>query len=60
LQGNQRHEDFDYPDEQWMYFLLAERFGWTPAQVDEQPAVLIDWLLSIGTIVDEVKAESYK
>jgi hypothetical protein len=25
--------------------------------VDEQPAYLIDWLLAIGSIVEEVKAE---
>jgi hypothetical protein len=37
--------------------LLAERFGWTPAQVDDQPAILLDWLLGIGNVVDEVKME---
>jgi len=37
-------------------FIAAEKFGWTPEQVDEQPAYLIDWILSIGVIVDEVKA----
>ena len=36
--------------------MLADRFGWTPLQVDEQPAVLLDWLLAIGEVVDEVKA----
>lgn len=37
--------------------MLAERFGWPPTVVDEQPAALLDWLLSIGQIVDEVKAD---
>jgi hypothetical protein len=47
-----------YPEVEWHYFLLAERFGWTPSQVDEQPAALLDWLIAIGNIVDEVKSES--
>jgi hypothetical protein len=34
---------------------LAERFGWTPTQVDEQPAATLDWLIAIGNLVDEVK-----
>jgi hypothetical protein len=55
MQGGQVHKDFDYPDTEWQYFLLAERFGWTPTQVDEQPAVLVDWLIAIGNTVDEVK-----
>jgi hypothetical protein len=55
MQGGQIHGDFDYPDIEWQYFLLAERFGWTPTQVDEQPAVLVDWLIAIGNTVDEVK-----
>jgi hypothetical protein len=60
LLGNERGEDLSYPDEQYRYFLLAERFGWTPTQVDNEPAVTLDWLLAIGNIVDEVKAEQMK
>jgi len=55
MQGGQIHDDFDYPEIEWQYFLLAERFGWTPTQVDEQPAFLVDWLIAIGNTVDEVK-----
>jgi hypothetical protein len=57
LLGNERSENHDYPDNQYRYFLLAERFGWTPSQVDNEPAVMLDWLLAIGNVVDEVKSE---
>lgn len=36
---------------------MAERFGWTPEQVDNLPAATADWLLAIAKMVDEVKAE---
>jgi hypothetical protein len=57
LEGNERHEAFDYPDEQWFYYQMADRFGWTPDQVDDLPASTADWLLAIATTVDTVKAE---
>lgn len=59
LKGNERHPDFHYPDTEWTYYLLAERFGWTPQQADQQPARLVQMLLAIGSVVDEVKAEAY-
>lgn len=59
LKGNERHPDFVYPDVAWEYYLLAERFGWTPQQVDAQPAGLVQQLLAIGSVVDEVKADAY-
>jgi hypothetical protein len=59
LKGNERHSDFVYPDNEWTYYLLADRFGWTPDQVDQQPARLVSMLLAIGNVVDEVKAEKY-
>jgi hypothetical protein len=40
--------------------VFAERFGWTPQQVDEQPAYLLDWLLGIAIVNDEAKAEQTK
>lgn len=40
-----------------MYYVAADKFGWTPVETDEQPAYLVDWLLSISVIVDEVKAK---
>jgi hypothetical protein len=36
---------------------MAERFGWTPEQVDNLPAETADWLLAIARITEEVKAE---
>jgi hypothetical protein len=47
----------DYPDEAWYYYQFADRFGWTPDQVDNLPAVHSDWLLAISNAVEEVKAE---
>ena len=52
--------DFDFPGREYRYFYFAERFGWTPAEIDEQPAQLLDWLQAIGDVVDQVKADSYK
>jgi hypothetical protein len=57
LEGGHRHDDFEYPDQQWFYFTMADRFGWTPSQVDELPANLADWLVAIAATVEEVKAE---
>ena len=36
---------------------MADRFGWTASQVDELPAHLLDWYLSIASTVEEVKSE---
>lgn len=36
---------------------MAEKFGWTPEQVDNLPAPTVDWLLAIAGVVDEVKVE---
>lgn len=36
---------------------MAEKFGWTPEQVDNLPAPNVDWLLAIAGMVDEVRAE---
>lgn len=52
--------EFDFPADEYRYFYFAERFGWTPDEVDRQPAVLLDWLQAIGGVVDEIKADSYK
>jgi len=60
LQGNERHESFSYPDEQWYYYQMAERFGWTPQQVDDLPAKTADWLIAIARTVDEVKTEGLR
>ena len=57
LEGGERHEAFDFPDEQWNYYFMADKFGWTPEQVDNLPAGTADWLLAIATVVEQVKAE---
>ena len=40
-----------------MYYIMAEKFGWTPAQVDDLPAAMADWLVAISAMIDEVRAE---
>lgn len=40
-----------------MYFVMADKFGWTPEQVDNLPAGTADWILAISGIVEEVKAD---
>ena len=40
-----------------MYYTMAERFGWTPEQVDNLPANTADWLVAIAAVVEKVKAE---
>jgi hypothetical protein len=57
MRGGERHADFTYPDTEYFYWVCAERFGWTPSQVDEQPAYLLDSVLRIATINDEVQSE---
>jgi hypothetical protein len=36
------------------YFFFAERFGWTPDQVDQLPVRLYDRLPAVAVIHDEV------
>jgi hypothetical protein len=36
---------------------MADRFGWTPEQVDNLPAATADWLLALAGAVEEVKVE---
>jgi hypothetical protein len=42
---------------EWFYYRFADKFGWTPGQVDELPAGQADWLLAIADTVEQVKAE---
>jgi hypothetical protein len=56
LEGGERRPDLDYPDEQWFYFQMADRFGWTPQQVDELPAEIADWLIAIASTIDKIRA----
>ena len=36
---------------------MADKFGWTPDQVDNLPAPMADWILAIAGVVEEVKVE---
>jgi hypothetical protein len=36
---------------------MADRFGWTPDEVENLPAGTADWLLAIAATVDQVKAD---
>jgi hypothetical protein len=56
LEGGERREDLDYPDEQWLYFQMADRFGWTPEQVDELPPATADWLIAIASTIEKIRA----
>jgi hypothetical protein len=56
LEGGERHELFDYPDEQWYYFQMADRFGWTPDQVDALPAETADWLIAIAGTIEKIRS----
>jgi hypothetical protein len=57
LEGGERRGDLEYPDEEWLYFQMADRFGWTPDQVDNLPAGTADYLLAIAATVEQVKAD---
>jgi hypothetical protein len=57
LEGGERRADLEYPDDEWMYFQMADRFGWTPDQVDNLPASTADYLLAIAATVEQVKAD---
>lgn len=36
--------------EQWRIYRLCKLFGCTPSELDDQPAVLCDWLLAIDDL----------
>jgi hypothetical protein len=57
LKGGQRYDDFQYPDEYWIYYQMADRFGYTPDEVDNLNPVTADWLLAIAATVEDIKAE---
>jgi hypothetical protein len=40
----------------WRYGWFAERYGWTPTQVDEQPLWVINQLPVYASAVEEAKA----
>jgi hypothetical protein len=57
MQGNTPSDDLDYPVDEFKYWQLADRYGWTPSQVDNESAYLIDWILAIGSVKIEIERE---
>jgi hypothetical protein len=57
LKGNEADSRFPSPPELREYY-LAKKFGWTKQQIDEQPAVWLDWMLQIDGVYESVVAES--
>jgi hypothetical protein len=47
----------ELPDRQWIYFLLGKKFGWTPMEVDQIPAMDLDWILAIAHLAAEKEKE---
>lgn len=47
----------EYPDEFWEYYICAKEFGWTPDEVDNQPARVVSWVIAIHNVVTEVENE---
>lgn len=39
------------------YWFWADRFGWPPTVVDEQPAIVLDRLREVTCLVEETRAE---
>jgi len=58
LQGAERNGNFDYPDDEFLYFLCAREFGWTILETDEQPAGLVSWLLEINGVIREIENDN--
>ena len=57
MQGNTPNPDLDYPEDEFLYWQFAERYGWTPHQVDAQPVYYLDWILAIGNLKLEIEQE---
>lgn len=57
LKGGEHDARYPLPAE-WRDYLLASKFGWDYEQIQEQPAVWLDWLIMIDSTVEEVKANA--
>jgi hypothetical protein len=57
LNGGELKEGQTLPAE-WRDYILVSKFGWTKQEIDEQPAVWLDWLISIDKTVEGVKANA--
>ena len=45
------------PPDAWRDYVLAETFGFTPNEIDEQPAARLDWLIACHNTVQQHKAD---
>jgi hypothetical protein len=59
LEGHERHPDLTYPDDQFVYYFCAKEFGWTIEETDNQPAAMVDWLMSIDTVMKQVESDKH-
>jgi len=51
--------DHRYPlREEFRDYQLATKFGWTKSEINEQPAVWLDWMLAIDAEVQEARADA--
>ena len=48
------------PPTEYRDYLLAVTFGYTKQQIDDSPAVWLDWMLACHGMVEQVKAEKQK
>lgn len=48
------------PPDAWRDYILAKTFGYTPTEIDDQPASRLDWLLACHDTVEQHKAEKMK
>jgi hypothetical protein len=39
-------------------YMLVKHFGWTKQQIDEQPAVWLDWILNLHGVFSEVENDA--
>jgi hypothetical protein len=44
--------------EEFRDYQLATKFGWTKSEINEQPAVWLDWMLAIDAEVQEARADA--
>ena len=58
LEGKRREDTLDYPDQEYFYYVCAKEFGWTIIETDEQPAALVDWLISIHGVIRQVENDN--
>jgi hypothetical protein len=46
------------PEAEYLYWWAADRFGWTPDQVDAAPGRLLEWIRQIDAAMLRVRANA--